>query len=1348
MTAEPISAPADVELPSGSLQLQPPPDKPEGQGMGNALTTTIPMMGSMGVMVVMAFTQGSNGGASVGMGGGMIVSMFAMIGVNIYRQVSQQRRKVKELRAGYLGYLSTTRDQVRQAANSQRQYSAWQLPSPDSLVFIADQGSRVWERHGPDALNVRLGTSTQDLTLTLETPELAANANPDAVCQSALARFVAVHSLVDQVPFGVSLSHFSRIDLVGDDEPARAQARAMLAHLITLVSPDVLKIAVFCAPDRLSDWEWLKWTPHARSAEVDDALGAARMVTSDYDRLTELLGSAFLSRPDFLAGDATSRPHLLLIDDGAGAPPTVRFGTPEGIRGVTMLRLQSTPPMNRKGDVLVLKLHPGLEGGPVNLEVSLPGRLPIMGFADALSLPQAEAIARRMAPWSSETPPEIAAGTSSGAAVKSDPKRAMDLMELLGIGDIRDFDPERQWVRREGRERLNVPFAVTPEGAPVFIDIKESAQQGMGPHGLLIGATGSGKSEVLRTVVLALTLTHSPEQLNLVLVDFKGGATFAGMAELPHVSAMISNLESELSLVDRMQDALTGEMTRRQEQLRKAGNYANVTDYEADRIAGKHHEPPLPALFIILDEFSEMLSAKPEFIDTFVAIGRLGRSMSIHLLLSSQRLEEGKLKGLDSHLSYRIGLRTFSAGESRTVLGVPDAFELPPYPGVGYLKAGSSNLTRFRASYVAAPPPARKAAPGIAPAPTSEVRPNLPAIELLPFTVAAQAKKAQPEVVVETPAEPVVQAGPTALPGDERWADMTEMDIAVEKMRGKGIPAHQVWLPPLDVPDTYDELLPDLAEDPELGLISKRWRDFGVLRFPIGTMDVPLEQRRQTLFFDLSGAGGHFAVIGRPLSGKSTMLRSMVMGMSLTMTPLEAQFYILDFGGGTFTPFDGAAHIAGVATRDQPDVVNRTIAELEGLMEDREKFFRANRIDSMDTYRRGRAEGRFDDGYGDVFLIVDGWSTIRADFEDLENRIQLLGARGLGFGIHLLIGAGRWMEIRQQLRDVIGSVFELRMGDPSDSVIDRKLAKLVPEGRPGRGIEVTKHHALIALPRADGDPQVETLAEGVQSTLLRIQQAWKGKPAPKLRLLPERIGLDELLPAAPNPAQLVLGIEESRMRPLCFDPKAESHMYLFGDAKSGKTTFLRSLGQEIIRAHTPAQARLVVIDLRRSLLGEFSADYLFEYLTSKEDAAETMGELAEYLQTRLPGKDVTPEQLRSRSWWTGPELHVLIDDYDLVATAGGNPVAPLQPFMAQAGDVGLHVYVARRMGGAGRAMYDPIIQAMTETGSTGILLSGNPEEGAIIGRVKPIKSVAGRAQVITRDAGRLVAQLAWTNPSV
>ena len=169
-----------------------------------------------------------------------------------------------------------------------------------------------------------------------------------------------------------------------------------------------------------------------------------------------------------------------------------------------------------------------------------------------------------------------------------------------------------------------------------------------------------------------------------------------------HISAVITNLEEELPLVDRMRDALHGEMVRRQELLRAAGNYASLRDYERARERGAKLAP-LPTLFIVLDEFSELLAAKPEFIDLFVMIGRLGRSLGVHLLLASQRLEEGRLRGLDTQLSYRIGLRTFSAAESRIVLGVPDAYELPSRPGNGYLKTEATEMTRFKAAYVSGP---------------------------------------------------------------------------------------------------------------------------------------------------------------------------------------------------------------------------------------------------------------------------------------------------------------------------------------------------------------------------------------------------------------------------------------------------------------------------------------------------------------------------------------------------------------------------------------------------------------------------------------------------------------------
>ena len=1333
------------EQPSGTLAIQMPPEKAEPASIGNVLMMVVPMLGSTGVMVFMAM-QNPDNTRSMLMGGGMLVAMLGMVGFNMYRQFSQYRTRVKTQRREYLSYLTETRESVRKVAKKQRAYYNWVYPSPDALVTLAANGSRLWSREGNtyDLLTFRYGSGTQPLGLIFERPPIDPMTEMDVVCLSAMDRFIGVHDHTDNVGKFLYLGDFSHIEVVGDGESAYDEIRAIMMHLACFIDPSKLKIAVLCSADRLGDWEWVKWMPQARSSIVRDAVGPGRMISTDPRELAEMIGPDVAMRGAYRPGDDMPEwPHLLLVLDGAEFPPNSPFGSAVGVRGVTIMsRAREWTPMKSHTALrLVIHPNPDHKGADV-VDVVTMDSLPEQAFADRLTAVQAEAVARRMTPFATQQNLEEAE-TPVG---RSDEARQMDLMELVGIGDIRDFDPEKQWRRREGRERLAAPFAVTPEGRPVVLDIKESAQQGMGPHGLLIGATGSGKSEVLRTLVLALALTHSPEQLNLVLVDFKGGATFAGMSDLPHVSAMISNLESELSLVDRMQDALQGEMVRRQEVLRQAGNYANVSDYEADRLAGKHEFPPLPALFIVLDEFTEMLMAKPEFGEVFIMIGRLGRSLSVHLLLASQKMDLGKARGLESHLSYRIALKTFTENDSREVLGIPDAAKLPPLPGSGFLKAGGDGLVRFRASYVAAPPPARTLA-SISEGSTAGA-PTAP-IEILPFTVAPVITR---EDLGEE--EEVDQNQEVVLAGDEVWADMSEMDIAVAKMKGKGYPAHQVWLPPLEVPDTFATLMPDLRPDPELGFVSRAWRESGTLRVPLGTVDLPLEQRRETLVLDLSGAGGNFALVGGPQTGKSTALRTIVQSLSLTYTPQEVQFYVMDFGGGTFAGFAGAPHVAGIATRDTEEVRTRMIAEIAAIMDDRERYFRAHGIDSMDTYRRGRLEGRYDDGYGDVFLVIDGWGALRSEFDGLDRTVTTMMSRGLSLGVHLIVSAARWMDIRSEAQDIFGSRLELHTANPKESIVNREGAARIPKGRPGRGIDMVGHEMMIGLPRADNDPDPSTVSQGVARTVAKIRESLVHGEGPKLRLLPENVTVPEILAQVPDPqvlprggGDMILGVEESRLGPLLFNTRAESHLYLFGDGKTGKTTFLRSIISEVMRLYTPGEAKILTIDMRRTLMGAVPEDYQLRYLTNHAEAMKQMRDLAGFLRTRLPGSDVTPEQIRDRSWWSGPEVWILVDDYDLVATTSGNPLMELIDLLPQAADIGLHVIITRRMGGASRAAYEKVLQMMNDLAVTGILLSGNPSEGAIINGVKPKRAVPGRAQVVHRELGVVAAQLANTPPT-
>ncbi|WP_367649033.1 type VII secretion protein EccCa [Aeromicrobium stalagmiti] len=1305
-------------VPEGRLEVQSPPELQPHEGIGGALMMALPMLASVGSIVFVASSgAGARGFIAAGM---FLVATLGFVVVNVERQIKQRKTKVAGSRREYLQYLSTVRSSVRRAADAQRAGLMWLHPSPTVLATFAEEGSRVWERGAddPHRLHVRYGTSTQPLAVELVPPESAPIDQVDPVCASALHRLLAVHRAQPGLPAAIDLGAFSRIELIGAEQPVRGLARSMVSEAAAFHSPDQLVVAVLADGDAVQQWDWVKWLPHAQSSRESDAVGPSRMVSRSIDDLAAMLPRELIDRPRFGAEQPVEGPHLLLVVDGAALPPGNHLVPEEGVHGVTVLELPER--WGELEDPTRLRLEFEDRRDESAVTAWRRHEEPVRASADRLDVASAEAFARRLAPLGAVEGPvrdDAMAGTP-------------DLTDLLGLGDVRGLNVEDAWRDRPARDQLRVPIGVAGNGAPVYLDIKESAQQGMGPHGLVIGATGSGKSELLRTLVLGLALTHSSETLNMVLVDFKGGATFAGLSDLPHVSAVITNLEDELPLVDRMQDALSGEMVRRQEQLRRAGNYASQRDYEKARAAGEDLEP-LPSLFIVVDEFSEMLSAKPDFIDLFVAIGRLGRSLGLHLLLASQRLEEGRLRGLESHLSYRIGLRTFSAGESRAVLGSPDAYELPSVPGLGYLKADQSSMTRFKAAYVSGPPPRRVAT--VAPD-------GQQARSILPFTTShvlapIESEPSTPEVVVA----PVAESTASVL------------DIAVDTMVGQGPQAHQVWLPPLDVPDTLDVLMPDLTETDDTGLLSSRWSVYGGLRVPVGTLDRPREQRREVLSVDLSGAGGHLAVVGGPRSGKSTVLRTVVASIALTSSPRESQVYVLDFGGGTFAGMTDLPHVSGVGTRAEPDVVRRIFAEVSGIADRREAYLRSQGIDSVETYRARRREGSVDDGYGDVYLVIDGWSTLRSDFDSLEMEMQNLAQRGLTYGVHVLASSSRWGDFRAAMRDLFGTRLELRLGDPTDSEVDRKIAQLVPNERPGRGLVSSKLHFLSALPRLDGKADGATVGPAVDDLVARVKASWPGQGGPKLRLLPSRVDLDrvrELAALEEGDRRVLLGIDERDLKPVGLDVEAEPHLVVYGDGRSGKSSLLRAYAREIMRSRTPAQAQLVVVDYRRAMLGELPDDFQMEYVSSSAQIEAVIGGLAEVLKTRIPGPDVTPDQLRTRSWWSGPEAYVLVDDYDLVAPQSSSPLGPLVPFLAQGRDVGLHLVVARRSGGASRASFDPVLQTLRELAQPGILLSGSPDEGALIGNARPRPSAPGRGQLVTRDRGLEIIQAAWAPPSV
>jgi DNA segregation ATPase FtsK/SpoIIIE, S-DNA-T family len=1309
----PLRRPAP-EMPAGELVLDAPPEIPPPAGRQWAqVLMVLPMVLMMGAMILL-FSVGFGGNSSFttirfvvfGIFG---LAMLMMVGAAFMQGSGPSKKEMGYARRMYLRSLAQHRVRVGRTARRQRE-ALWYLhPDPTSLWSVA-ASYRLWERRRGDAdFGVaRIGLGAQTLATELIAPDTKPMEHLEPLSALALRRFITAYSSVPDLPLAMAVNGFSRVYLRGGDR-VDGLVRAMIAQLATLQSPDDLRIAVCVSPERRGEWEWLKWLPHALHPERADALGPVRLVAPTITMLEALLEDLLGDRPRFDPEDGVSRvagPHLVVVLDGGETAGSDHLMAGNGVEGATVVDLTSPPP--RAPDRSAVVLHVASDG---TLTSSTADGEIDLGRADTLPTANAEALARQLAPLR----------LTEGARGEQPLSSELGLEELLDLGDPYGFDPHDTWVPRPNRDRLRVRFGIRPDGTPIELDLKESAQDGMGPHGLLIGATGSGKSELLRTLVLALAITHPPNSLNFALIDFKGGATFTRLDRLPHTSAVITNLIDELPLVDRMADAINGELIRRQELLRAAGNFASLRDYEKARAAGAPL-PEVPTLFVVVDEFSELLSARPDFIDNFVQIGRVGRSLGVHLLLASQRLEEGRLRGLDTHLSYRVGLRTFSDMDSRTVLGVSDAFSLPRAPGHGFLRFGDEPMARFRSAYVSGVHRADQ------PHGATSSGPEPLGLNVYSTTYVAPAFEDETE------------STPDAVDDDAVGESL--LDILVDRLAGRGVPAHQVWLPPLSVPPTLDHILGELTADQTRGLRPANSEHNGALHAVFGVVDRPLDQRRDPLVLDLSGSAGHAVVCGGPQSGKSTTLRSMITSLSLTNTPLEVQFYCLDFGGGSLGPLRDLPHVSGVAGRQNAGAVRRTVAEVATILADRERRFAELDIDGMPTYRALRAAGRVDDPHGDVFLVIDNWLTLRKDFEDQEEIVASIAQRGLAYGVHLLTAVARWFDLRPQVRDLFGSRVELRLGDPIDTMIDRTGALRVPENAPGRGLGPSKHQILTALPRIDGRDTVEDLSAGVASLVEAVRGAWHGEPAPQVRMLPSRLPYLVLPADDPETHQLSIGIAETDLRAVRLNLSADAHVLAIGDAESGKTTFIRALARKIVDTYTPAQARILLVDHRRSLLGEVPAEYLLGYGTDTDATTKLVTAVAQGVRGRLPGPEVTPEQLRKRNWWTGPELFVLVDDYDLVATSMTNPMLPLVEFLAQGRDIGLHVIVTRRSGGAGRALFEQFLMRMRDVGAIGLLMSGDKSEGQLLGGQKAEELPPGRAKLVARRGAPQLVQLA------
>ncbi|WP_197704515.1 type VII secretion protein EccCa [Jatrophihabitans sp. GAS493] len=1340
-----------------------PPTLPEARAGSPAIQLLLPIVGAVSSMTMMITLRRS----PLMVAAGVLMMSAAVLGAGamLASQRGQAARTCRTLRSRYLDYLDEVRAQLQDEESQHRAAALTSHPDPSVLAELIRSPSRLWERRraDPDFLRLRIGVGEvpwRDIEVRDESSPL----QPTDPFMTGEARTLAerFHRRAG-MPIAIDLDSAGDVALVGSRRATLRAARGLASQLMSLHSPHDVSIALACPPEHAQDWGWLLWAPHAAATCVANPVSEprtseslrelAQLLDDDLKRRAELVEQTryslssiepavigqrlliFADRPRAANNSATlddvaEFARLPLPDATLDLPTagiTLIHLLPDHLGEPETVRVRIT--VGDDGSVVVedLRAKPA-KHSPVSGAAG-PGYERVTGVLDDVSPARAEALARYLAPLRPD---------SANLGVANPLIDPPDNAAILGVDDL---SLPNAWKPRSPRDFLRVPIGTDDSGGAVMLDLKESAQLGMGPHGLCVGATGSGKSELLRTLIAALAVTHPPDDLALLLVDYKGGAAFAPLARLPHVCGLITNLSDDQGLIERAHASLAGEVLRRQTALKRAGDLADIGQYRQLRAASRPDLPSLPHLLVVIDEFAELLAAQEEFVDLFLTIGRIGRSIGIHLLLASQRIETGRLRGLETYLSYRLALRTFSEAESTMVLDSPDAYRLPPVPGFGWLKVDSSVYTRFRAAYVSG-----RAAERASPQPAADPAAARPILHLPFYAGLATGNGTSHDDVAIV---------------ERRTVEATLLDSVAEAIeRLGGQPVDPIWLPPLPGMLTLDQVIGRPAAVPGRGLQTTGLARPAPseLRAVIGLVDDPRQQRQYPWSLDLTAAGGHVAIVGGPQSGKSNLLRAIAVSLALTYTPEEVSLYGLDLGSGGLSRLRQLPHVGGVATRNDRERLNRTVAELRRMIDERQEIFRVHSIDSVEQLRAERAAGRPPSlPASDLVLLIDDAGALRSDLESLEPAVTDLITRGSGVGLHVIAAVTRWNELRMGDQAAYGTRIELRLNEPGDSVVSRRLADAIRPDQRGR--VVTEQHrgatdfghpttaqplyAQAALARTDAQASATGLLQALEEAGRASAAAWPGRRAEQIRVLPPMVRPEELPDFIDEPDLIPIGVSETTLEPALLDLfDVDQHLLVLGDTRSGKTTLLRAIAGAVTDRRSEQELVVAVVNQRRGLSGAVSEAHLGGYASSAAQAEGLAHSIAAELARRSANLDDPTSGGAPGTDRGAPLIVLIVDDYELLTAAGSQPLGPLLPYLPAARDLGLHVVLARPVAGASRGIWDGFVQGLRDGGAVGLLMDGDRSEGQLFPGTYPSRQPPGRGLLVRRGEAPQLVQTA------
>ncbi len=1089
----------------------------------------------------------------------MVVALSPAMMIGQYVSDKRHGRKsYAQQVAAYQNHKARIERDASEALAAERVQRRTGCPDPATVLSIASgPRRRLWERRraDPDYLLLRIGTADLPSAVMLEDP-----AEDEHTRQ--------VYWRILDAPVTVPLRHRGVLGIAGPREAPRAIGRWLVAQAAALHSPNDLQLCILTDSTGEACWDWVRWLPHAVPALGQNANALigndAETVATRIGELRQIVAERQKAAQNSPGDVSCAQADTIVVLDGAR-------------------RLRSMP-----GVIQLLRDGPGAGVYAICLD-SEERFLPAECQAVAVTEPGGLRVQQMSEPTihgacPDHAPPGLCARLArsiSPVRDASDTEDSLGLPEssrLLDVLQLDPPDPEALLARWLPGAQATLAIVGESYDGPFGIDITSD-----GPHGLIAGTTGSGKSELLQTIVASLAVANRPDAMNFVLVDYKGGSAFKDCVRLPHTVGMVTDLDTHL--VERSLESLGAELTRREHLLAAAGA-KDIEDYTSARSSGARL-PAMPRLLLVIDEFASMVRELPDFITGLVNIAQRGRSLGLHLILATQRPSGVVTADIRANTNLRIALRVTDTEESTDVIGTPDAARISKTtPGRGYVRLGHASLVPFQTGRVG----------GRRPGTTGPAR-RPPWLARLEWDQLGRR-------TVEPPQPPKAAE-----------EEITDLKVLVEAVRAAnqklGLPPqHRPWLPPLpksillaDLPATEDASTGDAGAP--AARTAAAGRDGQVLPLiPYAVDDLPGQQARRVAVIDLSSFGHNLAG-GAPRSGRSQYLRTIAGSAASRVSCADLHIYGIDCGNGALLALSALPHCGAVVTRTQAERATRLIRRLSQEMALRHELLSAGGYASITEQRAAVPAG---ERLPHLLVLIDRWEGFTASLGELHNgelhdRIQAMLAEGASAGIHLIITGDHKLlggRISAATEDKIGFRLTGKADFASIGVSTRKVPDRMPPGRSLRNETGIETQVALLAPDVSGQGQAAALAAIGEQAARRAAGLARARRPFRVDVLPGRIGFTtawEMRDPAMDGRPLfgLVGVGGDELTGIGPDLAAGVAAFtIAGPMRSGRSTALVSMA----RSFLAAGARAVLVTPRpsplRELAGEPGVVALFE----------------------------------------------------------------------------------------------------------------------------------------------------------